>query len=360
MTMAIKIEVAGGRDELAELILFHEVVYRDRSAHWPAMLPLALPTLLGLTPFARGRRFHPLVARENGRIVAVAVALLDTRYNRHWNERLGHVVMFEALPGARRATREMLDAASEWLVAQGADAARVGFGMLEFPFLIDDDGSLPPSVLRQNAPYYHSLLKDAGCESEKGWVDYKIEVTPELVARYESALEAVRRGGFDIVPLRDAPRDRRMRQFTDVWNDAFSTHWGVSPFIEEELTLLIEAFAGSGVLDTSVMAYRGGEPIGVLWVVPEATSGAILAPGRHVTDAEKLNFLGIGVRESARGRGVNLGMASHAYLELIRRSAKWLSYTLVRDDNWPSRRTAEKLGGQVCANYMVYRRNFHR
>ena len=64
------------------------------------------------------------------------------------------------------------------------------------------------------------------------------------------------------------------------------------------------------------------------------------------------------MHDSARGRGVNLAMASYAYLELIRRGAKYLSYTLVLDDNWPSRRTAEKLGAKVCANYMVYRRNF--
>jgi hypothetical protein len=30
------------------------------------------------------------------------------------------------------------------------------------------------------------------------------------------------------------------------------------------------------------------------------------------------------------------------------------------DDNWPSRRTAEKLGASVCANYVVYRRPFGR
>jgi hypothetical protein len=51
-------------------------------------------------------------------------------------------------------------------------------------------------------------------------------------------------------------------------------------------------------------------------------------------------------------------MASHAYLALARAGAGWMSYTLVMDDNWPSRRTAEKLGGQVCANYVIYRRNF--
>ena len=43
-------------------------------------------------------------------------------------------------------------------------------------------------------------------------------------------------------------------------------------------------------------------------------------------------------------------------LELVRRGQTYLSYTLVLDDNWPSRRTAERLGAYVCANYMVYRR----
>ncbi len=98
----------------------------------------------------------------------------------------------------------------------------------------------------------------------------------------------------------------------------------------------------------------------MLFVVPEVSTTAIVNPGRVLKDSEKLNILAIGVRESARGQGVNLAMAAYAYLELVRRGAKYLSYTLVVDDNWPSRRTAEKLGAFVCANYMVCRRNFRQ
>jgi hypothetical protein len=41
-------------------------------------------------------------------------------------------------------------------------------------------------------------------------------------------------------------------------------------------------------------------------------------------------------------------MAAYAYLELFRHGAKYLSYTLVRDDKWRSRRTAESLDAS-CA-----------
>jgi hypothetical protein len=37
---------------------------------------------------------------------------------------------------------------------------------------------------------------------------------------------------------------------------------------------------------------------------------------------------------------------------------QYLSYTIVLDDNWPSRRTAAKPDAFVCANSLVYRRNF--
>jgi hypothetical protein len=92
----------------------------------------------------------------------------------------------------------------------------------------------------------------------------------------------------------------------------------------------------------------------------DTSSLARLAPGRKLRPEEKVNFLGIGVREPARRQGVNLAMAARAYLELARRGHQYLSYTLVLDDNWPSRLTAEKLGATVCNNYLVYRRNLKR
>ena len=358
--MAMTIDVPEGDQALTEFVRFHDTVYADRQIRWPALLAFQQPIISGESPFAAERTMRPFLVRDGTTILARALAVVDHRYNRHWNERLGHINMFEALPESREATKLLMDEACEWLQQQGAEAARAGFGVLEFPFVIDDYESLPPSILRQNPPYYHSLLKDAGFESEKGWVDYKIRVQPDLVARWESALEAARRAGYDIVPLRDVPEARRVPEFKELWNDAFKTHWGQSPFSEAEVTLLFTAFAPIGMLDTSVLAYRGSEPVGVLWVTPETTATALYAAGRTVRDSEKLNFLGIGVRESARGRGINLAMASYTFLHLSRGGAQYLSYTLVLDDNWPSRRTGEKLGGYVCANYLTYRREFRR
>src|SRR2546426_12064450 len=106
--MAVQIETPQGLEALTELILFHNEVYAGRGAYWPANLPFHLPILTGESPFNQDRQLRPFLARDGGRIVARAVALLDERYQRHWNERLGHVFMFEALPETRAAVKLLM------------------------------------------------------------------------------------------------------------------------------------------------------------------------------------------------------------------------------------------------------------
>jgi GNAT superfamily N-acetyltransferase len=230
-----------------------------------------------------------------------------------------------------------------------------GFDM---PFAIDAHDVLPPSILRQNPSYYHALIKDAGFEVEQGFVDYKLQVTPQLGRRWASEVAAARAAGYRLVPVRDVSRRRRGRELAALWSDTFAAHWGFSPFIEEELSLLFELGAPVGVLDVSVVAYAGDRPVGFVFVTPADGSPAALAPLRRLRDDERLNTLAIGVRREARGRGVNRALAGWAFAELARRGATHLSYTLVLDDNWPSRRTAEALGAHVCASYLAYRRGF--
>jgi GNAT superfamily N-acetyltransferase len=358
--MRLRIEIPQGDKALTEFVQFYDQVYQYRDARWQAPLELQLPILTADSPFAQGREIRPFLAYEGSSIVARAAAVMDERYKRHWQERLGHLIMFEALPDSRAATKLLVDTACEWLNERGAEAARAGFGLIDFPFVIDDYESLPPDLARQNPAYYHRLLKDAGFESEKGWVDYKIEVRPELIEQWNHALESARRRGYEIVPLKDVSNVHRISDFAATWKDTFKSHWGFTPLSEDEISLLLEAFKPAGAFDTSVIAYNNAAPVGMVFVVPEVSATAVLKAGRVLKDSEKLNILAIGVRESARGQGVNLAMAAYAYLELVRRGAKYLSYTLVLDDNWPSRRTAEKLGAFVCANYMVYRRNFRK
>ncbi|MBI3756479.1 MAG: GNAT family N-acetyltransferase [Deltaproteobacteria bacterium] len=312
----------------------------------------------GESPFNKDRRVCPFLVRDGGRILARVLAVMDARYNRHWNEHLGHLCWFEALRDTRAAVQLLIDEACAWLQNQGATAARVGSGMLEQPFVIDVYDALPSPALRHNPAYYHALLKNAGCELEKSYVDYKVAVDSELVARLESLRETALQENFEILPLRAIPKDRRVREFTAMFNDTFKAHWGWSPYTEAEIAALLQAAEEVGVLDASMLAYRENEAIGMLLLIPERSNDVVVKFPYQLHDSERLNVLAIGVRETVRGHGVNTAMFSHGLLELVRRGAKYLSCSSVLEDNWPSRRAAEKLGAFACANSVVYRRNF--
>src|SRR4030095_12179646 len=131
-SIAIEIGTPQGTEQLREFLLFHDTVYEQKGARWTAFLPLQLPILEGQSPFTRGATISPCWARENGTVIARVLAVVDERYRTHWNDpTLGHLVMFEALPGTRVAVRQLMDAACEWLAGHHTRAARAGFGMLE-------------------------------------------------------------------------------------------------------------------------------------------------------------------------------------------------------------------------------------
>jgi len=354
--MPVRVEKPEGEGALTEFVALFDRVYAERAAHWPAS-PLHLPMLLGQTPITKERELQPFVAREGGELVARACAAVDHPYLALWKDAVGHVLLFEALPQAREGARAVLDAACEWLAGRGLQAARTGFGLFETPYNTDAYQTLPPSIMRQNPPEYHALIKQAGFETEQGYVDYALEVTPALRERWQGALDAARRLGFEIVPLRALPAEERAPLLSELWNETFASHFGWCP-LSPDLTALF--LADGSALDTSVVAIAAGEPVGFCFVMPDDPSHAVLAPGRALAPSERRNVLAIGVRPRARGRGVNYAMAGYAYLELVRRGWTHLSYTLVLDDNWPSRRTGEGLGASLCANYVAYRRDLRR
>ena len=354
---AIRVETCEGKDAIAEFVALHDRVYAARAARWRSS-PLHLPMLLGQTPATAVRELRPFVARAGGEVVARVCAAVDLAYLRHWNERVGHLLMFEAQPDASSAVRLVLDAACAWLAERGMEAARAGFGLLETPFTTDDYEALPPSTLRQNPREYHALIKGAGFETERGFVDYAMPAAPHLAERWGTALESARRRGFELVPMRDYPHAERARLLCELWNATFASHWGWTPLSPELAGLFV--LDGHLVLDTSVLAFEDGEPVGFCFVLPDDTAHAQLSPGRALRAGERTNSLAIGVLPRARGRGLNYAMAGYGYLELVRRGWAHVSYTLVLDDNWPSRHTGEGLGGALRANYLAYRRNFGR
>jgi len=286
------------------------------------------------------------------------------RYNQHWNEQIGQLIHFEALPGEGEAAVAMLEEASQWLRQRGMTAVRSGFAaFLDYPYAIDNYGKLPPFLLRNSPEYYHVYFKAAGFLTEKGMTDFTIELTPQTVASYPAMIENAGRNGVQIRTWREHGFVNAVDAWTDITNAAFEQHWGWNPITREEVRPMLSGLARTDVADLSTLATADGEVVGSVFAVPDFSprlarvrQGVRLDPSRG--GGTRGALINIGVVKEWRGKGANLAMAARSFASMAQQRMKYAGYTLVLDENWASRRTAEKLGGSITSNFVVYRRDF--
>jgi ribosomal protein S18 acetylase RimI-like enzyme len=157
--------------------------------------------------------------------------------------------------------------------------------------------------------------------------------------------------------------------FTAICNETFRAHWGFMPLPTAVMAGLTTGLKDVLVADFTAFAEVDGELAGFVYSAPDLNQVFHAMRGRSIEDhlpefQQRLGaidhgvLLVIGVRERYRGRGLNLALAARSYLAMIDRGYRLASYTVVLDDNWRSRRTAEKLGARVTRNFNVYRTDF--
>jgi hypothetical protein len=362
----MRVRELASADEFARYAAFGADVYREIPA-WVPPDEHHLVAQLGGQAFGAGHtRVQPFWIEADGRVLATATAVVDELFNAHWREAIGHILFFEALPDQERASRALLDAACGWLRGQGCTAARFGFLYgWQLPLTVDAYDEVPTIFHTLNPPYYHRYVKDAGFVTEGGQVEYVIEFTPDLSARYEQMVaDAEARGvAMRTWQLADAPGEARL--FTRIYNETFGTHWGAPVFTVDDSEGLITGLHDLLADDFTVFAEVGGETMGAVLALPDLNQAfhrlktapdPAAAFGAALEAIDHGVLLSISVLESARGTGVNLAMAARTYLAMMARGYRSASYTTVLDTNWRSRRTAEKLGGRIRRNFVVYRR----
>jgi hypothetical protein len=338
-------------------------VYENCDAWWPPDVDAEIELLAGRSPISSYLELMPMVVRRDGLVVARVTAAINHRYIDHWHEPLGHLIHFEAMPNEREGVVAMLEEAAGWLRSRGMQAARSGFAaFLDYPFAIDNYGALPSFLLRGSPNYYHCYFKNAGFWTEKGLLDYTVALEPPILARYQSILEGARASGVTIQNWRECGFLAAIDTWTDVTNAAFARHWGWNPVARTEVRPMLSPLRDTAVAELSMVASIDGEAVGAVFSVPDFSPalahvrpGVRLAPERG--GGTRGALINIAVVENARGRGVAIAMAARSFFTMAQLRMRYAGYTLVLDDNWPSRRTAEGLGAHVTGNFVAYRRD---
>ncbi len=365
----MKIQAPRTKDELERFAHFGLDVYKDQPGWVPPDAHHMVSQLSGEFPGAERTQYRAFWALDDGgEILATVAAVVSEPFNRHWKEAIGHLPYFESRQGHDEAGRAVIGAACDWMGERGCRAARLSFlPGWEFPLTIDAYDAVPTFLHRRNPCRYHRIIKDAGFATERSLIEYRIVFTEKLAEAYRGMVANAASGGVTLRSWDFGRLERETERFCELTNECFAHHWGIPPFTAEELAGLTIGLKEHLVADFTGFAEIDGRIVGYVYAAPDLNQAFHAMRGKDIeASADEFRrqlrkidhgmLLVIGVKEEWRGRGINLALAARSYLAMIDRGYKSTSYTLVLDDNWPSRRTAEKLGGKAARNFVVYRR----
>lgn len=239
---------------------------------------------------------------------------------------------------------------------------------MQLPLTIDAYDEVPTIFHTFNPAYYHSYIKNGGFVTERGVVQYQIQFTSELAERYREMVDRATNSGISLRSCDFRRLGEENESLSDIFNETFSAHFGFMPLPAEVMRGLTVELKELLVADLIVFAEADGQIAGAVYSLPDLNQALHPMRGRnieenfaefqqHLAKVDHGVLLIIGVKKEYRGLGVNLALAAKSYLAMIERGYKTASYTVVMDDNWPSRKTAEKLGGRVTRNFNVYRKD---
>jgi hypothetical protein len=131
-------------EEFYRYVSFIKEVYSE-NPYWVPPDEEHLVSIFNRTsPIAANAKVQPFWVEKDGKILATLTAVVEETYNRHWNENMGHLLFFEALPGYDHGVSALFGTACDWLRAQNCQAVRSSLLLTwQLPLTIDAYDSVP-------------------------------------------------------------------------------------------------------------------------------------------------------------------------------------------------------------------------
>ena len=327
----------------------------------------------GKHPFWESARRELFLVLRDGRPVGRIAAIVDEKYNAYANEKCGAFGFFECT-NDREAAHTLLDAARDWLAAQGMRFMRGPLnpstnytcGLLVHGF------DLAPTIMMPwNPPYYAELLEGWHLRKEQDLFAYLIERSrfspPDWLSEEVARLKA--EGRFTCRTSGKATMAQDIRTMFDLYKDSWAKNWGFSPLSDGEAEQHVKEL--KGILDPEffVLFFHNGEPAAGMVALPDLAPLLRRIKGKLGISTlwhwwqSRAEIRGgyrtilFGIREEFRLMGLPLLLLDYMMEKARQKSDfQWVEGSWVLEDNVPVNELLEDFSGQLTKRYRIYRR----
>lgn len=357
-----EIEVAeiSSRKSIAESVELSWEVYKD----YPEWVPYFLINdrinlLCGEYIYFRNNvKTKRFIVKENGKLVGAVSAFVDEHFLRYWNQKVGFLGFFEALPGRDIAVGSLIDTALDFLKSQGMEEVWAPIN-IPFPFygggLLSGGFDRTPSFLQPyNPPYYHDYFSDSRFGALKHIPHYSIDLSsPENISRIYSV---VRRSSVTIRELDKSQYEEEAVAVLRIYNEAFPRLWKYVTFEDEEFVEFARDLRDLMVNGLWLIAETGGESAGFIGAFPQCaqlfrTINGELGSSELFTIPDELERIKegaivlLGVLDKYKDREIGLELIAHLCANMIGKGYRRATCTWEISDGRDTSQIIERLGG---------------
>ncbi len=317
------------------------------------------------------------VALQGSNTVGRISAQLDSLVPQDAMGTVGHFGFLDAIDDAETFAA-LLSTAEEWLA--GRRAVRV---MGPFSLSINDECGLlidgfetPPSLMMGHArPYYAAHLEALGYTKAKDLIAYDYELAQDFPPAMQSFFTKISaEDKLRFRPLRKNDYAREIARVVDIFNDAWSGNWGFIPFSEADMRYL-----GSNLkplLRPGDVAFGeiDGEAAAMAVCLPNVNEAIADLDGRllplgwlkllwrlkvRTPASARLPLMGVkrAYQRTAVGTALMLGVVQAVRDDHRRRGTRSAELSWILEDNRPTRRLIESIGGRPYKTYRIYEKD---
>lgn len=253
------------------------------------------------------------VALRDGQCVGRVAAIISRRWIEKIGENVGRFSRLECVDD-QEVCHALLHAAEAWLAEHGMTAVvgPLGFNNLDQQgFTVEGFERLAALGSNLTKPYYPRLIEAEGYQPKQDWVEYRLDVPPEVPRRVEEvAAIAENRHAAKLIDITTVGALRKVApEIVYLFGTAFEPLFGTYPFTEQMKEFYIEGYIG--LLDPNlVVAVREdgsvySRLIGFIVGMP-SVSHALAASKNSWAPLRKLRLWG----ESHRPREIEILLAA--------------------------------------------------
>jgi hypothetical protein len=309
------------------------------------------------------------LARRGKETVGRIAGIIDGRYNRFHDEKMGIWGFFECADDPQAAAA-LFSSVEGWAHKKGMTFIRGPLNPStnhEAGLLIQGFDMQPSLMMTYNPPYYSRLVESCGYFKEKDLLAFLIDSDYKLPGWMDRlAGKIAKKRGVRITHFLPKDADAEIALIRQIYNDAWSDNWGFVPLSEKEMQDIGKSVMEFVDPDMAFFIYYEDEPAAFCLVFPDINpllkhlNGRVGLLGALKYFLYKKEIVGLrlfmfGIKEKYRQLGLPM-LAFHHIYEVVRKKEKYrymeMGWTL--EDNEAVNSLIEEAGAKMVKKYRIF------